>query len=517
MDEGMMKPRASSQKQQKHRHVQEERYSRRDTIMELNKIKKEIDALMAKESTPAARSTSVPKSIVVEKKRKGKSASSSLNSVVSEITTPIVVGGSSILQQQALQPPVPALDHMMLNHSNNNGEIFELKLRLEAIKERRARINKKKHGEFPKDIQQHHSYRRRHYHNCHQDPPPTSIEEERDLDESLKEPSQIAAAVAAGFPSISMEDFHHRDEKKSPTTTTRRMLTVTRIVEEENEEEAEQTSPVPPSPPRPLERSLPVLSSKSTAVSTCRTIDETIDDTTTTTRAFHETTSAVSSPSSNYKSNHHQSWKNLRRLICKSSKDYNVDADTSFEQIRRAKTSSMDHHCPRNVTVVVEEDYDEEEEKEEDLIETLSEILICKGRPSITKRHSFQTFDQTQKKNDFLIGQEPLRGSKSKSRGKQQRSRRATDLNTFYQHNQLVGDTDNIVVVPGKAYSEIISENSQDHILVGKKHQTKSSSSCFRKDPWYVRPISSNDDDDDDDYGVEDGNRTMHAVVFVKQ
>ena len=477
----------------------------------------------------------VPTDIIVQQ-NKGSGKSSSEASVVSEITQPPLGPALAVPPTTTVAATLGKNDNTF--DQNNDRDIVEMKRRLEAIKERRARIKGKQPQDIPRGVvvrkksdsqlgglvsakPNHQSYRKsdvkkmiekmehRRQHSAPGLPQPPQRAPSRQRS-TVDPPTQGEENASIDSPVAPKLFIDLPDSTVDPPDN---------IVANEPTDSPLEVSPPPPAtPPREFgselqqfKSSVPSLSPKSAGVSTCHTFDETQEG------SYEDSFLATTSSSSKQ----NPSW-TLRRLLCKSGKMTSSSSsrrrgiDTGFGQIRA--TRSMDcygsnvRHMPLDVPL---------RDAEDDHDDTNVTNRLPSQPPSVTRRLSFDHHHQQRSPppplqeeldtgdevdddsgvnidaDGFLIGKAALRNGR------------------FAEYPRPP--------LPGKAYSEILSETSgiaSDYGL----HSRSLSTSCLRRDPWYMtrrmkeqrrRQQQALQEDGDDEEDAK--NRTMHAVVFVNQ
>jgi hypothetical protein len=435
----------------------------------------------------------VPTDIIVSN-NKGKSSE---QSVVSEITQPL---GIVVEMPRAM------------GNMNDNRDIAEMKRRLEAIKERRARI---KGQQPPLDIPS--VVIRNHQRSEIQEPNPHQSYRERQVDKLEANEADARQKLQHQSPPRRKPSFQRQRSCIDPPGEQTEMeddvvdkpveadaheaFTLSSSVSDEVVAAPEPTiSPpkVPPpskppaTPPREVNNfaselpdfksTMKSLSPKSAGVSTCHTFDETMEG------SYDDSFS-----------NKNPSW-TLQRLLCKSSTKLTAPqrTESGFGPIRASRSldyfgssirrnddppgvfeksvGKSNNHSPTQPPLVTRSTFDDaiasppfqEEDADASDIDDAddSDVIDAEG---------------------FLIGRAALKNGRF----------------TSYPRPPL----------PGKAYSEILSEKSSLGLDEGMNNRSLSTS-CLRRDPWYMTrrmKLQQQQKANDDREGV------MHTVVFVKQ
>jgi hypothetical protein len=365
----------------------------------------------------------VPMDIVVRER-----GASSLCSIVSEITQPLELSTQKHI---------------------SNGDIAEMKRRLEAIKERRARIKGRQRQEIPTFIVSNQKNRR-----------------SRNSDTGVETPNPSSDRIA-----VFVEAANHNGTDQD---------TVSFVPAEKWPTTFSATLPsTPPRRKRIVNRPQELLrlpgvsiSPKSTGVSTCQTFDETV-------LSYNDT---------NGRTNNNGPW-DVRRLLCISTQPVTSTVDTGFGQIR--SSGSMDICADRRQQLALEENNWHKKDNE------LRQYSPLARTSSICPRNAIPTLTEETEVDADRIHQEDT----------------LIDLESL--PNYSLSSTYPHPTIPGKAYSEIVSDSSQldSDLTFAPRSQF---SSCLRRDPWYMTRRMKAEKDAECAKLLE-GNHTMHAVVFMKQ
>jgi hypothetical protein len=364
----------------------------------------------------------VPMDIIVHDR-----GASSLCSIVSEITQP---------QELSAQNEI------------SNSDIAEMKRRLEAIKERRARIKGRQRQQIPKVV----------------------VSNQKKKSSRQSEEIVVETLSHSSYRNVSLSEV-------DPTPTDEG--TVSFVPTEEWPTSFSATQPATPPrrtgivyhPPDLLPTSGVSTSPKSAGLSTCRTFDETLF--------------SYSENNEHFKSN--SPW-NVRSLLCTSNKPVTSNVDTGFGQIRSSRSMDVGADSRKHLALK-ENDWirEENEPRPYSRLPRASSFGPCKDFPE-PPGDGIDTIHQEK----ILIGLETLP---------------FCTVSSSYPRP----------AIPGKAYSEIISESSKFSIDPDLTFAPRSTlSSCLRKEPWYMtRRMKA--EKDAECAKLLDRDHTMHAVVFMKQ
>jgi hypothetical protein len=385
---------------------------------------------------------------------------------------------SSDLYSQIVTPPSSDFGPMAL-HSipappSENRETRELRLRLEKIKERRARHRNQR-----------------------------VIETGTTSSDMKAGRTSRSISPLQGDPPLSIEEGLNRQQQQLPNGRTS-MYIIDRSREEIYQSPAAQD---------PVIILKPLPKHEAGAVSTCRTFDETID-----------TKSWTSIPVDVTKN---EGW-NLRRLICSSTRGQDMHCPKHWQQnhpLQRPNSyngSILDNDIPGQLSRT-------DESQGGRRLRLDIDSVICSrplhGDPTLSKDFSFRPLQNDEEDDtDKVIGIEVPEGIMLEENVLpinaapqfyiDGRDVTGPDTDKQQKEHQRVDIVSLDDVVPrGPAYSEIYSEDSQFH-------DDLPNSSCLRlanHGPWYLRSDKRGKGlfPDGIDGDNEECTHTMHAVVFM--
>ncbi|KAG7348376.1 hypothetical protein IV203_017081 [Nitzschia inconspicua] len=365
-------------------------------------------------------------------------------SVVSEITQPVELSTPKPPRRGLLQSS---------DEVRPSRDIVEMRRRLAAIKERRARIKGRQHESIPHFIT------------------PGKIIGQLPPDENPRNHSET--------PDLSTNSKSEPVDGSAETSFDTPCTQETDDFVDAQDWSAAEPATVPVTPPRSDKQTLPLhsvsISPKSAGLSTCRTLDETV--------MTSDELCSIPPPETHIISNN--SW-NLRRLICTSGKTFSSNrVETGFDQIRATQSMDMLVECRMQQHVSGRDALGRMQRRNSR--QSAGVPRAASFVQGTTLRREQDGLMDTVSHDQFLIGREALQNC------------------TSYPHP----------TIPGRAYSEILSENSRFGLDLEESTAPRSLSSCLRKDPWYMtRRMKLERHAESEDL---EGSHTMHTVVFVKQ